>query len=222
MSQPRHAAAARPDAFHADCFVLRAPLLPFDELLRLGESGELDLAAWLSDPECERARGAVEACLRYFARMCGRPTPFGLFAGCSLGKVGGAETRLELAGWGAARRHTRLDMGLLAGLIDALGRDPKVRESLVFRPNSSLYRAAGRIRYVEAVLRDGTRRHRLVALDPDAGLDLVLGRAEGGAGLAGSPGRCSKLSPISPATTSPRISASWSTPRSWSPTSSPR
>src|SRR6185436_16917934 len=112
------------------------------------------------------ARGAAEACLRYFARMCGRPTPFGLFAGCALGKIGdaSAETELELEGRGAARRHTRLDMGLLAGLVDALVRDPEVRQSLVFRPNSSLYHAAGRIRYVEAVLRDGTRRHRLVAL----------------------------------------------------------
>ena len=86
MSQPRHA----------------APLLAFDELLRLGESGdppvpgvapggsrldltrerlratvarpevreailvaspdlEASLAAWLKDPECERARGAIEA-----------------------------------------------------------------------------------------------------------------------------------------------------------------
>jgi thiopeptide-type bacteriocin biosynthesis protein len=213
MSQPRQAAAALPDALHADFFVLRTPLLAFDELLRLCESSELDvtrerlraavarpevreailvaspdleasLAAWLSDPECEKAKRAAESCLRYFARMCGRPTPFGLFAGCSLGKVGGAETQLELAGRGAAQRHTRLDMGLLARLVDALGRDPKVREYLVFRPNSSLYRAAGRMRYVEAVLRDGTRRHRLVALDPDASLDLVLGRAEAGAGLA--------------------------------------
>jgi thiopeptide-type bacteriocin biosynthesis protein len=212
MSQPLQAAAARPDALHADCFVLRTPLLAFDEFHRLCASPELDatrerlraavarsevreailvaspdleasLAAWLSDPECERGKGAAEACLRYFARMCGRPTPFGLFAGCSLGTVGGAETRLELAGRGAARRHTRLDMGLLAGLVDALGREPGIRERLVFRPNSSLYRAAGRLRYVEAVFRDGTRRHRLVALDPDAGLDLVLGRAEAGASL---------------------------------------
>src|SRR5204862_3591486 len=100
------------------------------------------------------------------------------------GKVGDFETQLELAGRGAARRHTRLDMGLLAGLVDVLGRDPKVRERLVFRPNSSLYRAAGRMRYVEAVLRDGARRHRLVALEPDAGLDLVLDRARAGASLA--------------------------------------
>jgi thiopeptide-type bacteriocin biosynthesis protein len=213
MSQTRPAVAARTDALNADCFVLRTPLLAFDEFLRLCESGELDvtrerlraavarpevreailvaspdleasLSAWLSDPQGEPAKGTAEACLRYFARMCGRPTPFGLFAGCSLGRVGGAETQLELAGRRAARRHTRLDMGLLAGLVDVLGRDPKVRECLVFRPNSSLYRAAGRMHYVEAVLRDGTRRHRLVALDPDASLDLVLGRAQAGAKLA--------------------------------------
>src|SRR5262245_43445966 len=75
-------------------------------------------------------------------------------------------------------------MGLLAGLVEALGRDPSVRERLVFRPNSSLYRAAGRMRYVEAVLRDGARRHRLVALDSDDCLDLVLGRAQAGASLS--------------------------------------
>ncbi|NJL58225.1 hypothetical protein HC928_26250, partial [bacterium] len=43
-------------------------------------------------------------------------------------------------------RHTRLDMDYLFALCEELGRDPRIREGLLFRPNSSLYRAAGRLR----------------------------------------------------------------------------
>src|SRR5262249_9014744 len=50
---------------------------------------------WLREPEGEPGQKIERALVRYFARMAGRATPFGLFAGCSVGMVG-EETRLVL------------------------------------------------------------------------------------------------------------------------------
>src|SRR5712691_11535538 len=48
-------------------------------------SPDLDesLEVWVRDPDSERGQRIERAVVRYFARMAGRPTPFGLFAGGS-------------------------------------------------------------------------------------------------------------------------------------------
>ena len=85
-----HAAMARPEVREA-LFVASPDL----------EAG-FDL--WSRDPESERGVGIEQALARYFLRMAGRATPFGLCASCSVGTVGNA-TRFRLAGrpdWPAA------------------------------------------------------------------------------------------------------------------------
>lgn len=148
-------------------------------------SPDLDAAieSWSRDPLSDRGMRAERALVRYVARMCTRPTPFGLFAGCSLGEIGGA-TQVQLGGVEQYRRSTRLDMEYVAALVAELERDPDVRRRLTYRPNSSLYTAAGRVRYVEAVLRDRVRHHRLVAVDSSDYLLETLGRASSGATVA--------------------------------------
>src|SRR5262249_53696323 len=95
---------------------------------------------WLREPDGPDDPKLERALVRYFARMAGRATPFGLCAGGSVGTVG-EETRLVLGDRAHYRRHTRLDMDYLVALTDALTRQPDVRRSLVFGVNSSLYRA---------------------------------------------------------------------------------
>ncbi len=214
----------------ADFFVLRTPLLPFDELLALGEglaapsvaddparleaalasdrlllrerlravvarpevreallvaSPSLDesIPQWLAAPESERGQKVEHTVVRYLARMAGRPTPFGLFAGCSMGAVdaAGAETRLTVGALGAYGRHTRLDMDYLFSLTEALCRLPGLRPLLRVRPNSSLYRAGGRLRYAEARLDGKVRNYHLVAVEPTDYLEATLERASRGA-----------------------------------------
>ncbi len=138
------------------------------------------LEQWHRDPDSQAGRKAELALVRYFLRMVGRCTPFGLFAACSLGRSG-ERTRLVVADAREARRDTRLDMDYLTRLVDALVRDPALREVLRYRPNASLYRAAGRLRYVETRHEGATRRHHLSAVTPDACLERVLERARGGA-----------------------------------------
>jgi thiopeptide-type bacteriocin biosynthesis protein len=186
-------------------FALRTPLLPFDELeawtqgadraeleRRLREAyerPELREALYLASPQLcetldawgrEHARKWLLALVSYFERAASRPTPFGVFAGCSLGGIG-ERSCLELEGRRRYRRHTRLDMDYLTALVRALEIDVRIRRRLSFRPNSSLYRAGGRVRYAESRL-DGTlRSYHLVAVDDSAELEAMLARASAGA-----------------------------------------
>jgi hypothetical protein len=120
------------------------------------------------------------ALVRYLARMTGRATPFGLFAGCSVGTTAG-ETRLQLAARTCYRRHTRLDMDYQHVLTDALGRLPAVRHSLIYRPNSCLYRIPGRLRYIESRRQGNRTTHHLIAVEDTDYLQAVLARAQAGA-----------------------------------------
>lgn len=140
------------------------------------------LALWRREPEGKKGQRAERALVRYLLRMAGRPTPFGLFSGCSLGTTGGAgePSRLRLTGQAGYQRHTRLDMDYLFALVEALVRDPGLRRELVFRPNNSLYRAAGKLRYAEARLNGKAREHHLVGIAPDAYLEEALRRAADG------------------------------------------
>ncbi|QRK11345.1 lantibiotic dehydratase [Archangium violaceum] len=141
---------------------------------------EASLPYWLSAPEGERGQKVERALVRYLSRLCSRPTPFGLFAGCSMGLLG-EETRLRLAGREAYRRHTRLDMDYLFALAEGLAREPELRAALPWRPGSSLYRAAGRLRYARAHLEGKARAYHLVAVEPSDYLLETLERARPGA-----------------------------------------
>jgi thiopeptide-type bacteriocin biosynthesis protein len=138
------------------------------------------LQVWLRNPDSDAGQKMERALVRYFARMAGRATPFGLFAGCSVGTLGPA-TRLTLAERRRYRRHTRLDMDYVVALTEALVREPGLRASLAFQPNTSLYCANGRVRYAE-VRRNGKGwTHHRVALEASDYLDATLERARGGA-----------------------------------------
>jgi hypothetical protein len=138
---------------------------------------------WLREPERGDDPKMERALVRYLARMAGRATPFGLFAGCSVGTVGD-ETRLVLADRSGSGRHTRLDMDYLVALTDALARQPDVRRGLAFGVNSSLYVVHDRLRYFE-VRRNGKGwTHHQVALEATDYLEATVARAREGASAA--------------------------------------
>jgi thiopeptide-type bacteriocin biosynthesis protein len=142
------------------------------------------LPLWLGQPDSKKGQRVERVLVRYLYRMAARATPFGLFSGCSVGTLPAAETRLAVGPRAGYERHTRLDMDYLFALCEDLGRDPGIREGLLYRPNSSLYRAAGRLRYAEARLVKKVRSHHLVAVDPTEYLDETLQRATEGARIA--------------------------------------
>ena len=138
------------------------------------------LDEWRLDPDSKKGRRAEEALVRYAIRMAARATPFGFFAGCTVGHAG-TKSRLHLASRSSYRRHSRLDMGYLFSLAEELNQDRALRPLLRYRPNSSIYRAAGRLRYAEARYSGPSVNYHLVVVEPDAFLDAALARAAAGA-----------------------------------------
>jgi thiopeptide-type bacteriocin biosynthesis protein len=136
--------------------------------------------AWRENPDSVRGLKTERSLVRYFARMTGRPTPFGLFAGCSVGAIGDA-TDLSLAARDGHARSTRLDAEYVQTLASALERNPLLRKDLKFRPNSTLYRSGGRVRYAESRFASGQRSHHLVSVEENEYLVGVLDRAARGA-----------------------------------------
>ncbi|TMQ18202.1 MAG: Lanthionine biosynthesis protein LanB [Deltaproteobacteria bacterium] len=140
---------------------------------------EASIDAWLADPMGEAGQKTERSLVRYVSRMAMRPTPFGLFAGSTVGALG-EETHLELAARDRYRRYSRLDGDYLSSLTDKLLADRAVRWRLPFHPNSSLCRVAGRLRY--AMRREGeSRTYSLVSLEPSDYLVATLERARSGA-----------------------------------------
>jgi len=138
----------------------------------------LDL--WRQAPDTERGQKIERSLTRYLARMSARATPFGLFAGCSLGRIG-ATTQLELADSTEYRRHARIDGDLIGAVSEALALQPALRPALRFRPNTSIFRSGAELHYAETRL-EGTRRtHHLVSIDATDPVVLILERAKLGA-----------------------------------------
>jgi len=177
-------------------FVLRAPLLPLEELDRLradptywsslAARPEVREALHLASPGLVRrlAMGNPDARVAasvtaYLVRMCTRSTPFGLFAGCSFGVVS-ETTALVVDGPDGTTRHSRPDTEVLASLVERLLADPLTRPAMEVEPNSSRYHAAGAMRLIESRVKDGGRSHHLVLVEDDAPLRCALDAASGG------------------------------------------
>lgn len=130
-------------------------------------------------PARKRAR-LDRTLVQYFARMSDRCTPFGLFAGVSLGEVGG-ETRLRLAGVAGCRRRSTLDLGQVAALAESLRSDPEVRREARYRVNDTVVIVPGGYQYVESRQSGGAVHHEAQFVDATPALDTALRRAESGA-----------------------------------------
>lgn len=187
----------------ADFFVLRRPLFAIDDYLAIqqwlknGVSLADVLQAVYTDPLCQEAlfyaSPAVHALLvdwqdgrlqptesflltlyKYYIRMTTRSTPFGLFAGISLGSWGAVS---ELHARPAIRRNVRLDMGLVSQLIGSINALPVIRRQLRYKPNESLWMAGDTLRYVAYTEQDGQRTYYQQAVDTDATLLHLLDEA---------------------------------------------
>jgi hypothetical protein len=192
-------------------FILRSPLFPFnfldtlisdpltseERLMEVCRLPVVEEAIFLASPDLHEQmqqwlkgeltdRGKKErlhyGLMRYILRMSTRPTPFGLFAGFSIGHWD-KEGRVELPEQSRYERHTRLDMNYLCALAQDLAKHPVIKENLLYYPNSSIYPVADQLRYVEYRYRDARRTHHIVAVDHSEYLQRVLDRAAKGAYL---------------------------------------
>ena len=114
---------------------------------------------------------------KYISRMATRSTPFGLFAGCSVGEV---ENTTQIVLNSLVQKHTRLDMYYLCALSQALTQLPDVRSQIIYYPNTSLYRTGNKYRYIEYRYANERRVHQISAVDRSVYLDQILEKAKKG------------------------------------------
>lgn len=174
------------DAIASDRLRLRSRLLEIvtepsfrEAIFVASPSLEAAIELWRKDPDSERGQRAEHALVAYLMRAATRPTPFGLFAGCTTGAIG-SRTRLRLHGQDRFRRYTRLDMDYLWALAKAIEADPGLRADLRYWPNSSRYEVGDQLLYAEARYSPAGRSYHLVAADKTPYLMQTLERARDG------------------------------------------
>ncbi|GLU57359.1 hypothetical protein Dfri01_68200 [Dyadobacter frigoris] len=85
---------------------------------------------------------------KYLIRMSTRCTPFGLFAGYSLGVISG-NTIIRFDEENSLDVHTRLDAEICRRLVNQIIESPMLSSQLKFFPNTSIYQIMDSYRYIE-------------------------------------------------------------------------
>lgn len=157
-------------------YVLRTPLFPLslylnllenysqEALLQLFESPFVREAIRMASPELltaldkwkanpsslsnKKKNGLEHSLLKYIARMSSRCTPFGLFAGCTVGHVA-SQTTIILKSTENFTRFTQFDMQFWVALLQEFALRKEVRQHLKYYPNNSIYPLGDFYRYVE-------------------------------------------------------------------------
>jgi thiopeptide-type bacteriocin biosynthesis protein len=118
---------------------------------------------------------------KYLSRSKYRCTPFGLFAGLSIGSWGD-ENNIVLAAnlKNTLNRKTRLDMNVLCNLAQELSKQDFIKPHLKFYPNTSIYNIGSHYRYIEYYYNNNNRFHKINKVDFSAYLQDVLRESKDG------------------------------------------
>lgn len=184
-------------------FILRSPLLPYTDLEEIWKDKSSFLnklsnetiqeAIFLASPVVyeelikllegsivsgsEEEMRLLSSLGRYMSRMSTRCTPFGLFAGCKVGRIDKV-TNLNVKK--ASKRKTRLDMLYLYNLYDTLTKGQIIKENMKYYPNSSIYPFNGKYRYIESKNVGYRRKYQIVEVEQSPYLKKILDAASKG------------------------------------------
>jgi hypothetical protein len=188
-------------------YVLRTPLFPLSfyfnvlenysqgNVLQLFESSFVREAIRMASPELlialdkwkenpsgistKKKDGLEYSLLKYIARMSARCTPFGLFAGCTVGKMA-SETNIILESPKDFTRFTQFDMQFWVALLQEFAKREEVIPHLKYYPNNSIYALGDFYRYVEYNYVKTKREHSISALKKTTILEDLLLQAKSG------------------------------------------
>lgn len=168
-------------------FIFRTPLMPFGKKALNTVFSE---ALYLSTPilydeykkhilkpfeEEKRLKKLKVSIYKYESRASQRCTPFGLFAGLSIGNwkdnnsiVLNSDVSETLT------RCTRLDMNVLSLLVQELCKLELVKSQLKFFPNTSIYKVGENYRYIEYYYINTKRFHKICKVDYSEYLEYIL------------------------------------------------
>lgn len=190
-------------------FIMRNPLMPFDfirkatagsdiaedELKEIYSLPEIKESVIIASPSLyERLENWLcgnikdkkqieqlhDSMMKYLSRMSTRCTPFGLFAGFSIG-AWSDKNNITLKKGKRDVSHTRLDMNYLCSLAQDLSKMEIIRENIKFYPNTSRYLIGDQLRYIEYGYIKTMRKHNIVAVDHSEYLDRIFAASKNGA-----------------------------------------
>jgi thiopeptide-type bacteriocin biosynthesis protein len=141
--------------------------------------GRLD--AWRDHPPGGGGGGIDTSLYKYVSRMTGRSTPFGLFAGLSVGRVG-SRHGVVLAAATEYRRRVELDAVFVEGMARAVTH--ALGATAVVHPNPTLFVAAERAWFTARPAPGAGAGFRLEALEYDEALEAAVTRGREGASVA--------------------------------------
>lgn len=118
---------------------------------------------------------------KYRSRASYRCTPFGLFAGLSIGEWKN-ENRITFSSdiKSTLVRRTRLDMNVLYSLTQELTKQSFIKPYLKFYPNSSIYLLGNSYRYIEYYYYSNVRFHKINRVDFTTYLEYILNESKVG------------------------------------------
>lgn len=122
----------------------------------------------------------IQSLTKYYIRYKTRCTPFGMFAGCTWGKIG-RETQVILSNSHNHKRNIRLDMELVSKLTNYFSALPEVQNQIRFYPNNSLFLLSDFYSYIEYSTISGKKSYFKTITDYDEYLAAVLVFCEKGA-----------------------------------------
>ena len=177
-------------------FIFRTPLFPIDYIARIEEYLNdpcFNEAIWLSSPEFYQEKMKIllnnrtdiklnVTINKFFYRSVYRCTPFGLFAGCSVGEIKDS-TNFFLVPREKYKRYTRMDMNYMCALIRHLENNLKIRNKLKYFPNDSIYKVGAQLRYVEYSYSKTKRIHQLASIERSEYLERILHISKNGASI---------------------------------------
>lgn len=171
-----------------DTFLFRTPYYPYSNLLDFETKQHepvfkemLRIATPDLSREIEKGEDHAQySAYRYYQRACTRSTPFGLFAGCSIGRIE-EHTEIQLSAQNKYQRVTRLDMNYICVLTQYIEKDRNIREQLSYYPNTSMYSVGNTYRYVECHYHKLRRVHQITKVENSEYLNCVLSLVKTGA-----------------------------------------
>ena len=115
--------------------------------------------------------------LKYLIRAATRCTPFGLFSGCSIGRI---SNQTQVQNLKDIIRYTSLDMSVLIEISNKLINIYEIKLATKYSPNSSLYLIGNNYRYIVYYFENQHKRYQLENVQQSYYLEKVLNFLIGG------------------------------------------
>lgn len=127
-----------------------------------------------NETKSERNEKSRISLLKYYNRASTRYTPFGLFAGVSIGTYDKDDHFPKPFLENKRLRDTKLDMHFLVSLSKCLISIPYIRNNISYFPNNSIYTIGNKIRFVEYENKEGKRDYIISSAPLSKELEQIL------------------------------------------------